>query len=130
MWGNTTAQDRRGQNTIKKENQVKSKLHVDIFVKAGRKRSPKTRLYISHPVYSPQFLRVKRGWFVGSGSGVVTSSPAAAICPLVNASYRSSWFTTAPLKTIIYYIFILMYLTTNNSWCQKYMTTVYTLKKK
>jgi len=61
---------------------------------------------ISHLVYLPQFFNVRRGWFVGSGSGVVTSSPAAAICPLFKASYRSSWFTTVPLKPIIHHIFI------------------------
>lgn len=47
---------------------------------------------------SPQFFRVSSGWLGGSGSGVVTSSPAAAIWPLVNAWYRSSWFTTSPLE--------------------------------
>lgn len=41
-------------------------------------------------VYSPQFLSVRSGWSVGRGSGVVTSSPAAAIWPLLRASYRSS----------------------------------------
>ncbi len=46
---------------------------------------------------SPQFFRVKSGWFVGRGSGTVTSNPAAAICPVDRASYRSSWFTTPPL---------------------------------
>lgn len=46
----------------------------------------------------PQFLSLSRGWSVGSGSGVVTSRPAAAIWPPTNASYRSSWFTTAPLE--------------------------------
>lgn len=64
-------------------------------------------LHVADPVYPPQFLSVRRGWFVGSGSGVVTSSPAAAICPLVKASYRSSWFTTAPLKPIIQLVFVL-----------------------
>ena len=43
---------------------------------------------------SPQFLRVKRGWVMGRGSGTVTSKPAPAICPVDSASYRSSWFTT------------------------------------
>ena len=35
--------------------------------------------------FLPQFFRVRRGWLVGSGSGVVTSSPAAAIWPLARA---------------------------------------------
>lgn len=51
-----------------------------------REKRPETFLHIAHPVYSPQFLSVRSGWFVGSGSGVVTSSPAAAICPVVKAS--------------------------------------------
>lgn len=50
---------------------------------------------------SPQFLSVKRGWFVGRGSGTVTSKPAAAIWPVAKASYRSSWFTTPPLTTAV-----------------------------
>lgn len=48
-----------------------------------------------------QFLSLSRGWSVGSGSGVVTSRPAAAIWPPTNASYRSSWFTTAPLLVLM-----------------------------
>ena len=33
------------------------------------------------------------GWSKGKGSGVMTSSPAAAILPKVRASSRSSWLT-------------------------------------
>lgn len=50
---------------------------------------------------TPQFLSVKRGWFVGRGSGTVTSKPAAAIWPVDRALYRSSWFTTPPLITAV-----------------------------
>lgn len=55
-------------------------------------------LWSCEDAFLPQFFRVSRGWFVGSGSGVVTSSPAAAIWPLAKAWYRSSWFTTSPLE--------------------------------
>lgn len=90
MCGNTTSRDERGKK-----------------IKVG-KEAKMTPLDVVCSVYSPQFFSVRRGWFVGSGSGVVTSSPAAAICPLLKASYRSSWFTTAPLKAIIYHVVILM----------------------
>lgn len=44
---------------------------------------------------------VRRGWPTGSGSGSVTSNPAAAIVPSLNASAKSSWFTTTPLDVLI-----------------------------
>lgn len=102
----------RGQE-IPLKKQIAAKMYKCI-VKSGGKEAKKH-------VYTPQFLSVRRGWLVGSGSGVVTSSPAAAICPLVKASYRSSWFTTAPLKPTIHQI--CMYF---NS---KELVTVYTPRK-
>lgn len=102
MCGNTTAQDKRGQE-----------------IPLNKKGQKTNKQPCPHSVYSPQFLSVRRGWFVGSGSGVVTSSPAAAICPLDKASYRSSWFTTAPLKPIIHHIFVFMYFNSKHSWCWK-----------
>ena len=43
-----------------------------------------------------QFFSILSGASFGSGSGVVTSSPAAIICPDLRAWYKSSWFTRTP----------------------------------
>ena len=86
--GKTTARDKNGtENKTFLKNKNKKKAN------ASHVRKEKHVL-----LHSPQFFSVRSGWFVGSGSGVVTSSPAAAICPVLKALYRSSWFTTAPLK--------------------------------
>ena len=47
-----------------------------------------------------QFFNWNSGLSTGRGSGVVTSRPAAAICLLAKASYKSSWLTNEPLNDL------------------------------